>query len=188
VESLDPDDASIGPKVQATASTISNTAVAGSMQMGSSVAADTTQAEEDRPSSSNSGGSDDGNCLPISASEAQEVAFQRAWLAYMWSRAASLGVEPHLSKERAEHWGHLLQWGSASPPAPRHTDDSPFAAAMRSQAAVSSGVAGAMSLHLQPGGPAAMAHAKELMEVHAGLQELARLGVEQQVWVRRTRT
>eukprot|EP00200_Dunaliella_tertiolecta_P011638 CAMPEP_0202390218 /NCGR_PEP_ID=MMETSP1127-20130417/87317_1 /ASSEMBLY_ACC=CAM_ASM_000462 /TAXON_ID=3047 /ORGANISM="Dunaliella tertiolecta, Strain CCMP1320" /LENGTH=473 /DNA_ID=CAMNT_0048992291 /DNA_START=863 /DNA_END=2281 /DNA_ORIENTATION=- len=180
IENCDPDETPTPPKAQPGLSAISNTAVAGSMQHGSSFSVEVRQAEEDAPPSSS------GSITETSACEAQEVAFQRAWLAYMWSRAAALGVEPQVCRERAEHWGHLLLWGSADLAAHPHARDSPFAAA-HNQAASSSvnlGSPGAALHQQQPsiGASTIGTHAKELMEVHAGLQELARLGVEQQIW------
>lgn len=115
------------------------------------------------PSSPKGAAADDsrhGSSSAIAATEAQEVAFQRAWLAYVWARAASLGIEPQVCKQKAEHWGHLLLWDAATEGVPAQQQPA----------------------QQQQGLPL---HAKELLEVHAGQQELARLGVEQQLWQRR---
>ena len=54
---------------------------------------------------SSSGTRDPLPCLPLTELESSEVRFQRAWLAYLWARAAAVGVEPHIALMRAEHWG-----------------------------------------------------------------------------------
>jgi hypothetical protein len=44
----------------------------------------------------------------VSAAEIEEISFRRSWVAYLWASAAALGVEKHLSGERAEYWGSRL--------------------------------------------------------------------------------
>mmetsp|Transcript_24640 Transcript_24640/g.53807 ORF Transcript_24640/g.53807 Transcript_24640/m.53807 type:complete len:416 (+) Transcript_24640:194-1441(+) len=55
----------------------------------------------------------------LSALEQEEVHFQKAWLAYMWSRAAGAGVEPQVARVRAETWGRRLE----EVPSPRDFTD-----------------------------------------------------------------
>jgi hypothetical protein len=181
VDGHDPDEFPSLPSRLPSPSTVSTTAMAGSMQQGTGSQAEAgvaqAQGVDEDPRTSNSSSNE------ICASEAQEVAFQRAWLAYIWSRAASSGVEPHICRDRAEHWGHLLLWGNkALPPSSTASTqqggisgapkDSPFAAA-------------ALPSQVASGGSPALVHAKELVDVRAGQQELARLGVDLQIWALR---
>ncbi len=52
-------------------------------------------ADPEDPSSS-SGSEQCCGVATLSVAEREEVGFQRAWLAYMWARATSAGVEPQV--------------------------------------------------------------------------------------------
>jgi hypothetical protein len=100
------------------------------------------------------------------------VAFQRAWVAYLWARAAHAGITPHIAQQRAEQWAHALLSADSSQQHVSHA-----APPMHDGATIPGS-------HTMLGMSAAAAQCPghELCELSAAMLELSRQGVEQKLW------
>lgn len=109
--------------------------------------------------------------------EAAEVAFQRAWVAYLWARAANAGIAPHIAQQRTEHWGHLLlSADNRQQPVPG-THVAPAIHHGVSGSSMGMGVGARLGSHSSRNSAA-----QELCELSAAMLELSQLGIEQKLW------
>ncbi|KAK9807830.1 hypothetical protein WJX72_010495 [[Myrmecia] bisecta] len=53
--------------------------------------------------------------VDLDEAEAEEAAFRRSWVAYLWGRAAVAGLAPEVAHQRATYWKHKLD----APPVPQ---------------------------------------------------------------------